>query len=209
MSKIILTLSICIFSYLLAFSQTENTYKEYNTQKRISDIIKPEKLHHEIIVGYNFYTFDNVGILGLYPTFYTLSYRSYLKKKQDLYWELGWNYFDPHATLTFFSPVRYSGKYHAFNTLRAGLGKKFLDGTVGLSAGLCYKYGYIQNMERVAGVGLIPITYTENSAGLFATFNYNFKVGKRFVIEPVARYESYFSGVTSHYMVGLNFGYKF
>ena len=64
-------------------------------------------------------------------------------------------------------------------------------------------------MEQVAGVGMVPISYVENSSGLFATLNYSFRLGKKFIIEPTVRYEYYFLGVTSHYMMGVNLGYKF
>jgi hypothetical protein len=128
------------------------------------------------------------------------------------YWEVGWNYFHPSPggfIYTKGSVPPYSDKIHIFNTLHASIGKRLLNNTLGASIGLNYKYGIEGEDKYVRGVGYGYVIYTANSPGVHASLNYQFILKKRFVIEPIARYEYYFQGITSHYMIGLNAGYKF
>jgi hypothetical protein len=105
----------------------------------------------------------------------------------------------------------YADNTHVFNTLHVSIGKRLFNNALGVSAGLNYKYGYEGEVKYIPGVGYGHAYYIVNTSGLHASVNYQFILGKRkrFVIEPIARYEYYFSGITSHYMLGLNAGYKF
>jgi hypothetical protein len=204
MKKTTLILGLICLITTICYAQIESAVIK-NTSKSL--IFK-----NTLFIGYNFYTFDNTGWAGLYPTFYTLNYRHFLKKKENVYWELGWNYFYPVTggfIYTRGSAVPYSDKRHIFNTVHSAIGKRLLNNTLGASIGLNYKYGIEGELKYVQGVGYGEVTYIANSAGLNASLNYQFILGKRFVIEPIARYECYFEGVTSHYMIGLNAGYNF
>jgi hypothetical protein len=172
------------------------------------------RFKNTLYLGYNFYTFDNTGTKGLYPTALSLYYRHSLPIYKNLYYELGWNFFDPSSyeigfEYMVFPYAIYGYKFHTFHTLRAGIGTAVIPNKIYSSLGLCYKYGSAGEIRNIGGVGSLPITFEDRSTGLYISLNYQWQLGKRFVIEPTARYEYYFEGVTSHYMIGLNAGYKF
>jgi hypothetical protein len=206
--KIILLLfSVLIFTNITA-AQTQQYRNNIIRNKDSSDY----HFKNTLYIGSNFYTFDNTGLAGLYPTFYTLNYKRRLPKMKNTYWELGWNYFHPTIGTFLYAKgncAPYISKTHIFNTLHGAIGKRLLNNALGISVGLNYKYGVEAEGQYVPGVGYGHVGYTANSAGLHVSLNYQFIIGKRFVIEPIGRYEYYFVGVPSHYMVGLNAGYKF
>jgi hypothetical protein len=208
-----------ILLFLSIFVFTDNTYAQSQQPKYRNNIIKgidssDYRFKNTLYVGYNFYTFDRVGLNGLYPTIYTLNYKRNLSKMNHTYWEVGWNYFYPNIGTFLYSKGNnrpYVSKTHIFNTLHVGIGKRLLNNMLGVSFGLNYKYGVEGERQYVPGVGIGYVGYIANTPGLHASLNYQFLLGKRkrFVIEPIARYEYYFSGITSHYMIGVNGGYKF
>jgi hypothetical protein len=206
---------IFFLTCVLVFINCTHTQAQQPTYRNNITKVKDSsdyRFKNTLYLGYNFYTFDNTGLSGLYPTIYTLNYKRSLSKTKHTYWEIGWNFFYPSIGTFLYSSgnkVPYASKKHIFNTLHGGIGKRLLNNALGVSIGLNYKYGVEGEAQYVPNVGYGNVTYVANSPGIHASLNYQFILKKRFVIEPIARYEYYFQGITSHYMIGLNAGYKF
>lgn len=211
MKYILFILAFITFTTLYGQGTGTHILKNDAVTKNVKKQAEFRMLKDVITIGYNFYTFDELGFKGFYPTPYNIAYRRYLTVRRQIFLEAGWDYFQSAGGRGPYIWFRQYDDYPSreFNTVRLNAGMAIIDNLLLGSIGGCYKEGWTQHRRYEPGVGIIPVVNYEQSTGLCFALVYQKHLGKHFVIEPTARYEYYFNGVTSHYMLGVRAGFKF
>jgi hypothetical protein len=214
-STLFLSIYIAVFVliYTPIFAQ-ESSVKNVSSDKLLK--------HHAVFFSQDFYTFDDIGITGLFPTGLCFGYQYAWKKKRDYLVEFststfGTGYHPLGNLLNFKHPYSNNkpviGKYmyesRFFYTFSGTFKTSIFFKPLFLGGGVHYITGVNGFQSIEPSIGYIFKQQEANSIALSLSASYRQIVGEFWVIEPHIRYEYLLNDNEPHYLIGIKGGYIF
>ena len=212
MKKQLIAIILCLFFIHIGIAQEIITHKP-----------KPTKAYkNSVSFGYDFYTFDDLGAAGLYPTLYSASIKRKIADRHSIIFR--YTDFTTYATNYLASITKWGHFYNCIPSSNSVIpvysARVFLNfhlqyeyevikNWLNVRTGGIYRIGYSYLSKYSPGVGHVTLTKPEDSYGFSLGLSHEYPLGRRFYLEPHARYEYYFQGTQAQYEIGLQAGFRF
>ncbi len=178
--------------------------------------------HHTLFFSQEFYTFNDIGIKGLFPTGLCFGYQYAWKKKRNYLLEFSASTFGttyhPLENLLNFKhqytnnkPIvgKFTYESHFFYTFSGVFKTNIFLKPLFLGAGVHYITGVNGFQSIDPGIGYIFKQEEVSTFALSISASYRQFIGKNGVIEPHIRYEYLLNDDEPHYLIGIKGGYSF